>query len=89
MRRRWKKAENANAGSAVSVDGACVLMARSGTAPRTHAGSATCRAPTGEKNNDENQERGGECAKQLRLCAAAFRGRRLKPTLLKGGLRSG
>ncbi|MGB9242610.1 MAG: hypothetical protein WCC03_04600 [Candidatus Acidiferrales bacterium] len=27
-------------GSAVSVDGACVLMARSGTA---------CRAPTGEK----------------------------------------
>ncbi len=32
MRRRWKKAENANAGSAVSVDGACVLMARSGTA---------------------------------------------------------
>ncbi len=30
----------ANIGSAVSVDGACVLMARSGTA---------CRAPTGEK----------------------------------------
>jgi hypothetical protein len=34
----------ANTGSAVPVDGACVLMTRSGTA---------CRAPTG-KNNDEN-----------------------------------
>jgi len=28
------------------VDGVCVLVARSGTAPRNKAGSSTCRAPT-------------------------------------------
>ena len=46
----------ANTGSTVSVDGACVLVARSGTA---------CRAPTGN-NSDENQERRRGCAKHRR-----------------------
>ena len=41
----------ANTGSTISVDGACVILARSGTA---------CRAPTGEKS--ENEERGRGCA---------------------------
>jgi hypothetical protein len=53
----------ASIGSAVSVDGACVLMARSGTA---------CRAPTG-KNKDENQERCRGCAKQRRGAGAGGR----------------
>ena len=34
---------NANAGGAVSVDGACVLVARSGTACRAPTGKATTR----------------------------------------------
>ena len=39
----------ANIGSAVSMDGACVLMARSGTAPRTQCGICDMPCPYWEK----------------------------------------